>query len=736
MIKRIPQAGYFTGCIIYNAVEGRIKSEMNQTTPLAIAHNFSAAFEQMCSIMAIGKTRDRGEVLSELVLQCLVFLPNEKFSSASEIMGAIDCLLGIRIPEHEIQFALDKMIEAQSISINSDGIFSVHSRLKKDIQQAIDETHSLDKNIREDWEKEVKSKYLKLDFDRLWKVLRVYLAGAFQRHGIQAVALLDPGIEIPIEYSESLSSILQKVINQEFEINDRVEAKVAISEFMATTGNHPKRARYISQLADGAFNYYSLTIDPKTASDFQKNLNPLDLFFDTNFLFGILDITVNPQVAVSNELIAAIKKYNLPFKLYSHKKTVTELLDSINNYSEILGEKNWSRQISRAAAYSRHLSGVELRYHQRFAEEGIDVESFFRPYRHSDVLLKKKGIIPYVPQNNRIAERSALIEEYKEFLEKIKKEKYYEQIDHDVTVLDIVRQKRTNVKSSLEAGALFITCDYTLYKFDWETSKEKGICACTVLPNIFWQILRPFIPSDVDFDKSFAETFAIPEFRIFGSKASLACSKMLNILAGYKDFPEETAKRLLSNDMLIESLQHASDEKMFQDLVETEIVKENATLLEEKEKIVAHYEKEKDDTEQKLETQILRGSQLEREIEKIKKSSQSMIEQERYTTRQSEQKAKDAKEEAKREKEKVVLLLGIVKMILLSVACVAIFEFSVYKCHFIWLIEHQNSISIQITIDSLFILISSAIFLPKWRKWIIGSAIVPFIIGLIQILGK
>jgi len=732
----------------------------NNHQPLAVAHNFSAAFEQMCSIMAIGKTRDRGEVLAELVLHCLVFLPDEKFSSTSDILSALDGLLGIRIPEHEIQFALEKMMEAQSISKESGGNYSVPSKLRDEIQKAIDETHTLDKDIREGWEQETAINYPILDFHILWKSLRIYLAGAFQRHGIQAVALLDPSVEIPNEYSESLSSILINVINREFATDHRNAAKAAISEFMATTGNHPQRAKYISQLADGAFNYYSLTIDPKIASNFQKNLSSLDLFFDTNFLFGILDITVNPQVAVSNELLAAILKHGLPFRLYSHQKTIAELSNSINHYADVLGEKNWSRPISRAAAYSRHLSGVELRYHQRFAEEGIDVESFFRPYRHSDVLLKSKGIIPHNPQENRVNERSALINEYQEFLGKIKKEKYYEQVDHDMTVLDVVRQKRTDAKSSLDAGALFITCDYTLYKFDWETSKTKGIRASTVLPNIFWQILRPFIPSDVDFDKSFAETFAIPEFRIFGSQASLACSKMLNILAGYKDFPEETARRLLSNDMLIESLQHASNEKMFQDLVEAEIVKENAALVEEKEIIAARYEKEKkekDTARKELAVEAEKASKREKEFAEKQEMAEIRIGQERLAAQLSEQKAKEAEkakdeaekqiqkaneatkiaqDEAKKEKERADLVIALGKSILVAALLIGLFEFALVQVPISGITDHQNGVGIRLSIDTILLLLPIMFFLPKSGRWVLGTLILPIVVGLYSILGK
>ncbi len=706
---------------------------MSDSKPLAIVHNFSAAFEQMCSIMAIGKTRNREDVIAELVLHCLVFLSSEKFTSAAEIMGAIDCLLGIRIQEHEIQFALEKMIEEQSVVTNSDCIFSVPTVLRKEIQQAIDETHSLDEQIREDWENEVFQKYSKLDFNKLWKVLRIYLARAFQRHGIQAVALLDPSIEIPKDYSESLSSILDSVINQEFEKDSRVNAKLAVSEFMATTGNHSKRAKYISQLADGAFNYYSLTIDPQTALNFKQNLNPLDLFFDTNFLFGILDITVNPQVAVSNELLSAIKKYNLPFRLYSHQKTITELSISIDNYAAYLSEKQWSRQISRAAANSRYLSGVELRYHQRFAEEGIDVESFFRPYRHSDVILKKKGIIPYNPQDNRLEERSELIEEYRDYLELVNKGKSYEQIDHDMTVLDVVRQKRTNVKSSLEAGALLITCDYTLYKFDWETSKEKGICACTVLPNIFWQILRPFIPSDVGFDKSFAETFAIPEFRIFGSQASTACSKMLNILAGYKNFPEETAKKLLSNDLLIEALKSTPDDRKFQSLVEEEIVKENVILLDEKEEILAIYEnekKEKGDAKNKLNKQIELNIQMKEKIEIQKKEK----EREQKLRKEYVDSFQQRILVAESSKEKAESQVRLFKSITLSIILVVLFEFLIYKFNFIWLINHQKTIGVQGLVDCLLVISSFAIFFPNQRKILLISALIPAIIGVFTII--
>jgi hypothetical protein len=216
-----------------------------------------------------------------------------------------------------------------------------------------------------------------------------------------------------------------------------------------------------------------------------------------------------------------------------------------------------------------------------------------KPYEHVDILLKDKNITVYRKNEKRLYERSELLHEYQEFLAQRNNQKPHEALALDTKLLDTVRCMRTHAKSSLEAGALLMTCDYLLYKFDWESSRRHGFKACTVLPNMFWQVLRPYISSDFDFDRSFAETFAIPEFCSIGSGAAKACSKMLSLLAAYKDIPEETAGRLLSNDLLIDRLQTAQDDKQFQEYVESALAEDHALLLEEKAALAKEVEKEK-----------------------------------------------------------------------------------------------------------------------------------------------
>lgn len=718
---------------------------MNNHPQSIKVHNFSAAFEQMCSIIAIGEVGKLDEVLEGLILQSMILLPDD-FSSARKFVDVINDVFGISIPEHEIQFALEKLISQETLIRSSGDKFYIENDLRKKLVERVNDAYELEKYIRDSWREEIIEEYPSLDFTQLWVALRHYLARAFQRHGMQTIALLDTSLEIPAEYSESLSRILERIIQSEFPKEMENFAKSAISGFMATTGRYPKRAKYISQLADGAFSFYTLTIPEETSALFKSNLSPLSLFLDTNFLYGILGLTVSPQVAVSNELIDAIQKHKLPFKLCRHPKTIRELETSIDNYANYLSTLSWSRPISRAAAVSRHLSGVEQRYHQVFSETNIDVESFFKPYRHIDVLLDQKNVEPFTPAGENLAEIADLAAQYEEFLASWGKEKSYRRRDHDMTILFEARQLRSSSKSTLEAKALLLTCDYSLYRFDWETSRKSGIKSVTVLPNIFWQVLRPFVSSDNDFDHSFAETFALPEFRIIGSRAAQACSKMVNILAGLKDLSEETAVRMLSNDALIATLEKIDNDQEFKDYIELAIVHENSALVEEKNIISNRLEQEKSQkaqTERELEAErearIASEHAAKEREESIRTAAKVNIQREQQARIESDsrmretelslQKEKklmdDERAKALQERERFQISIAI----LVSVICIGAFELLTHLLPIAWIINHPYTLLLQIVIDTVVILTAIAAFVSKWRKTIITIDVLTLVIG-------
>lgn len=722
----------------------------NRNCKPAKLRNFSLAFEKMCNFVAIADTRNPDETLNQLILQCFVILPSEKFQNARQFMEITDSLFGLQISEHQIQSCLDRLVKKGDIRCPANTNFTLSPEIREQLQKKIDNAKELEERVQHEWLEEIIRSFPALPFDDLWKALKGYLSRAFRRHGIQTAALLDPSIDIAAEYQESLSFLLEDTLKDTFSGDHRPMAKDAISKFLAAVGDYPDRASYIAQLADGAFNYFSLTVAPDVAEQFRQKLNPLTLFFDTNFLFGILDLHSHSQVEVSNELLQAIEKYQFPFKLRYHQATEKEMISTIGHFGDILRSRKWSQSISRAATTSLCLCGIEVKYHKLNAETGIDVDSFLKPYKHVDILLKDKNILKYMPYEGTLSERADLLADYKSFLAAKGKEKPYGAIEHDTTILDAVRQFRSKAKSSLEAGALLITCDYQLYMFDWENSRIHNKMACTVLPNLFWQILRPFAPSDLDFDRSFAETFAIPEFRTISSDAAKACSKMLSLLAVYKDIPEETAARMLSNDLLINRLRKVDSDEQFQEYVESAIVSENALLLEEKAALANQLESEKAEKEAKL-----KALDTERTVHEQEKSQVSQLLKQKEQELKSALMQKDKEKEradcafAEAEKEKAarklaeeqaagrvvtINIYAIIASSAISSISIAIFELLVYWLPCNWLRNHPNSYGLQGSFDVLLILVIFGYFLPKWRKWCWGTSGVCAVLGLILTL--
>ncbi|MBI5206117.1 MAG: hypothetical protein HZA11_14480 [Nitrospirae bacterium] len=721
--------------------------------------NFSVAFEQMCNFVAIIKTGDPNETIQKLILHCLTVLSDERFHDVKQIKEAVDVIFGLQIPEHQIELNVDILEDKKLMLRPTESNYVLPVEVRNDIQKLINDAEALERRVKEQWIGELSTDYPDLATDDVWKALKGYLARAYRRHGIQTTALLDPSIDTAPEYSESLSFLLSDAIKDYFSKEHYQKAKKAIAGFLSVVGRYPERTLYINQLADSAFNYFAVVVPPELAQRFREKLNPLILFLDTNFLFGILDLHVSQHVAVSNELLAAIGKHKLPFKMRYHLATERELLSTIDHYGSVLRSRQWSRSLSRAATNANALSGIEMKYHQLNAESGIDVATFLKKYEHVDILLKEKNISVYRKDSERLSEQSDLLHEYQAFLKAKKHEKAYDTIAHDTKVLDTVRQLRTTDTSSLDAGALILTCDYLFYRFDWEQSRQYNLKASTVLPNMFWQVLRPYIPSDIDFERSFAETFALPEFRTISSATAKACSKMISLMATYKDLSEETATSLLSNDLLIDRLKEAHTDKEFQTLVEDAIVSENAQLLEERASLQNELERTKakrEESERELEEERkrhvlekakieadlkkkeseanLKGKKLAEEIERGEQTRLEVAEQVRgkeAVEKTAEGEAAKRKNAEEREHRYAVIAASAVSLLL-----IASFEAFVHLGPWNWLKNHSNSYGLQGAFNILFAMGTFGAFRPRWRKfcWGISGAFAVLLV-ILTILG-
>lgn len=732
--------------------------DLKVSTTLANTKTLGPNVERLCNFVAINRAQKGDEVLKELVLQCFLISPDVRFTRAEQFNENLDVLFGLQIPIRRVQTAIDQLVSEGKVQRRAKTNLTLEPEVHATIDARIKDALALQERVKATWLESIAITHPELDPVQVWDALQAYLSRAFRRHGMQTIALLDTSVDTP-EYSDSLRLLLHEAIGEICGKNPQKGIESSIVEFFDTVGTDPDRTSYIVQLADGVFSCYSLTVPPEISSQLRTRLKELTLFLDTNFLFGILDLNDNPLVDVSRELLNVIKEHHLPFKLRYHEATEREMRRTIQGIVNNMKGRRWSQAISRAAAKSNTVSSFERRFHQLNAESPLDVEMFLKPLDHFDVLLKEKGIEIYRASGDRLQQRADLLHEYEGFLAKNDKEKPYEALDHDVTLLDCVHQLRSKARSSLDAKALGVTCDYLFRLFDWKVVRNDDQMACLVLPNQFLQLLRPFIPASADFDRSFAKTFAIPEFRTVSSGATAACSKMLTLLATYKDVNEEIVEAMLVNDILLTKLQQAKNDAEFKRYVESAIIAENNQLLEEKvaleeqikrEKLAqAEREREQENERQKLlaerdqlatKLQAEQNQLAEKEkfdsVRQVEIGEQLKLEQqarESAEKRAAEAEAATVALAAKSERKSDIITVTISLTAFVGFAVIA--ELLVYRLPWAWLLNHPNSYGIRASVYLTVLLFFIGLLKKSWRKGCWGTGIVAIAAVLLQIIG-
>lgn len=207
-----------------------------------MAHVSKPGFEQMCNFVAVSSVRDYEDAIKQLVLQCFVILPEDTFHEAKQLSEAVEVLFGLRFPEHQIEQAIDGLLQDQMLLRPVGTGLVIQPQLRGERQAAIQTAQDLESKVRDEWLETVALSSPALPFDRVWKALSDYLAQAFRRHGMQAIALLDPNTGTGLDQAEKLSSLLNAALEANVEREYHQDARAAISNFLAEAGKHSNRS--------------------------------------------------------------------------------------------------------------------------------------------------------------------------------------------------------------------------------------------------------------------------------------------------------------------------------------------------------------------------------------------------------------------------------------------------------------------------------------------------------------
>jgi|GEM_PF-784641 len=552
------------------------------------------AFRQLCHMLSLSKNRKVQSAVDNLVLTTLSIDPKVGDGvDPNELALAVSTYFGVSLDVGDVRLAIENHLKGGRLQIDVSGPdrrIVLAPDVRAMLAQRIEDSTCLENDVRAGWLSLPSVSALALPEDKLWTALQQYLGRVFNQHGAEAVQLLDSRSDANDDHS-TLPRLLDDAIDKAGLAGSRNDARGAIRAFF--TAPTAKRLKYMSELLDGTFTFFALSVSDSTAEYLKGQVPSLKLFLDTNVVLAVLGLQDNPLQEADVELLEVIKKEKYPFKLYYHERTLREILEILDAARSSLKQRHFTPALSQA--YMQYFArrgggfGLERHFHELNANREIDTEAFLARFDHIEDMLRERGIQRYNQQGAELVtdEKGELIAEFEHFLSTRRKQgkavRRYEAMDHDVVVWMFLQRQRSRSTNALRSGALLLSNDYSLQAFDraylQRSPTGKGV-STVVLPQHLLQVLRPFSRVMTDFDKRFLEIFAAPEFRTTQSDYGPTASKVLSYLASFDGVPTETAVHILNDDLLMGRLAdiEASDDE-FGELIESAVIQENSALV-------------------------------------------------------------------------------------------------------------------------------------------------------------
>lgn len=742
----------------------------------ATPHDYSRLFRNLAHMVALSQEEKVAGVVDNLVVTAVCIDPADRVTGTGQVVEMIDTYFGLRFTDRDIESAIGRTLDRGRLLRGPNGSIVPSPGARAEISNRVQQAQELESNVREEWLGSLRTYHDIRDPVRdreLWECLRSYMAQAFRRHGAETTLLLNPGGVLSVDDDRSLTFYQKEAYKACCTRVSEELASTAIRSFFTETS--AARSRYIAQLLDGTFSFYAVCVDETTSTYLKTAIKPVAIFLDTNFMFGLLRLHDNPLNQVSEELVEAIQRHQFPFKLYYHERTLEEFQAALNRIRHRLLGYSWTQNLSRAAIRTRDLTTIEQQYHEANSRRPIDARVFLTKYDHVEQILLEKGFSIYrepemgpSQSQNLEAELQVLIQKYNAFLVDrlgMDKAKGYRTIEHDMAVWHSVKRQRRSGMSALDIGALFLTADHNLFAFDWQRLRTNNTPGHVILPNQLLQLLRPFLVVSTEFDKKFAATFAVPEFRIAGTDYGSTISKVLGYLATFADVSEETATRILANEVLLGRLRDLSQKPLeFKKVVDSALVKDNQALLQEnerlltkvrlsetaqrdavgtlqtREQLIARQEEllqERETLAKKQREELAAASQqleTERQARSSREAQAAVLEEQLSSTRESLQEEQGLRKSAEIKVRRATGTLRTVIAVLFWLAGMLIVY--VASSYVPWLSEHPKKIGVMIS--AMLIVTGGAWAIyerDSTRRWIaIAAVVIASVISLTQII--
>jgi hypothetical protein len=558
------------------------------TTTPAAHDGYSAAFTRLCHLVALSRDGQLETAVGCVVKAVLGLGMSKEAATAEGVTEAANVLFGLALHVTDVRTAIDRLVE-RGTATRIDGHWSLIPAEQAKVDRQVDDARALEERVYKEWLSACPEVASSPDLGTVYRsALRRFTARVLERHGAQSASLLAPDRTESGAPTTTLQQELAAVVDSAPPNCDKQMLGDAVAAFFRTRS--ADRTEYLAQMLNSTFTCYALSVNDAAAAFLSSQLKPLKVFLDTNFIFGLINLHVNPVSDVSSELLTIIKDNKLPFQLYYHEETLKEIRRTIDSHHDRMRQFRYSPALSRAVVHSGRVGGIELKYHQLNAETPVSVDDFFAKFNHVDVILSSLGCKIYRPSKTAtptVDEKGPIIAEYDEFVKKSRPDRprQYAALDHDIVVWLTLQRIRGNPKNILDSGALFLTADYSFFRFDWQILREHRKYGTAILPSQLLQLMRAFV-SDQKVDASLVSALSVPEFRASAPDFSFTVSHVIGVMATYADLDERTATQLLSSELLMSRIQHGEQSpEAIEAAIDSELLRENQELANQVEEI-------------------------------------------------------------------------------------------------------------------------------------------------------
>ena len=520
----------------------------------------------------------------------------------------------------EISRHLDSLKSKGSIIRLPNGHLKLSEHARLEIEKQLASAESRRATVRDEFD--TAFSYLPPRIEISWDdFLESFLTPLVAELGAKTYHILtgqDPRIEDTTSYLEFL---------KRFPEDDRVLVYQTISRFVDSTS--PAVRMYILRLLNTAFLVRALTLPAGAVQELLRRTRrrlQMRVFVDTNFLFSLLGLHVNPAddvVRALHELIESMPN-RVDVKLYMLPCTMDEARETIARYQDRLSSFYLSRQIADAIRQGQiNLSGISATYVQEAYDDGrrISARDYFAPYLKDFIgVARSKGVEIFNVSLDAWRMNQNVIDDVAEQMEweqnrRHGRGKSYETLLHDMMLWHFARGQRPGrIDSPLDARAWVATVDYGLLRFD--AFKRRGFPqepAVCLHPTVLLQILQFWVPNSESLEAALMTSLR-PVTSAFDSEAEKITVKIISSLSRFEtidDLSVETITNVVLSDAVRGRITRAKNAEEELAAVQTGVIEESRLMKMRAER----YRKDASGLRDAVKQRDTKIARLEKEIE-------------------------------------------------------------------------------------------------------------------------